>query len=96
MHYYNIGHVHYKYYGEQNYVDWKVKENNIKLLLTPKEWLGRHTDNFDYNIELNKMYAKKFNTDYMLLDDVDKNVKMVHFLGINKNIHTIKNNITKK
>ena len=29
LHYYNKGDVHYKYYGEQNYVDWKVQEHNI-------------------------------------------------------------------
>ena len=42
------------------------------------------------------MYSKRFNTDYMLLDDVNESVKMVHFLGINKDMHTIENSITKK
>ena len=39
LNYYNKGIVHHKYYGEQNYVNWKVKKNNIKLTTTPKEWL---------------------------------------------------------
>ena len=30
LHYYNTGVVHHKYYGEQNYVNWKVQQNNIK------------------------------------------------------------------
>ena len=32
------------------------------------------------NIELNKMYAKKFNTDYMILDP-HENIKIIHYLG---------------
>ncbi len=95
-HYYNIGDVHYKYYGEQNYVNWKVEENNIKLLLTPKEWLGRHTDDFNYNIELNKIYAKKFDTDYMIFDDVNKKIKVIHFTGVGKTIHEYKNKFIEK
>ena len=35
-HYFNNGDVHYKYYGEQNYVNWKLYEKNIKVTHTPK------------------------------------------------------------
>jgi hypothetical protein len=87
LHYYNTGVVHHKYYGEQNYVNWKVQQNNIKLTLTPREWLGRHTDNTMDNVELNKIYSKKFNTDYMILDKPHKYIKVIHFTGVGKTIH---------
>jgi len=86
LNYYNTGIVHHKYYGEQNYVNWKVQEHNIKLTLTPQEWIGRHTDDFKQNLELNKIYSKKFNTDYMILDDVNEKIKVVHFTGVGKTI----------
>ena len=86
LNYYNTGVVHHKYYGEQNYVNWKVQEHNIKLTLTPREWLGRHTDNTMDNVELNKIYSKKFDTDYMILDDVNEKIKVVHFTGVGKTI----------
>ena len=96
LHYYNNGDVHYKYYGEQNYVNWKLEEYNSKITKLPGQWVIKYTDNTKEMVELNMMYAKRFNTDYMLLDDVNKNVKMVHFLGINKDMHTNKNRIVKK
>jgi len=87
MHYYNKGDVHYKYYGEQNYVDWKVQEHNIKLTNTPKEWLGKYTNDLKQNIELNKIYSKECNTDYMILDRPHKYIKVLHFTGPGKTIH---------
>jgi len=42
------------------------------------------------------MYSKKFNTDYMILDDVNDKIKIVHFLGVNKNIHTHNDMFIKK
>ena len=87
LHYYNNGDVHTKYYGEQNYVNWKAKEHKIKLTLTPEKWLCKYTDNFKQNLELNKTYSQKFNTDYMILDDVHKYIKVIHFPDIGKTIH---------
>jgi hypothetical protein len=88
MHYYNNGDVHYKYYGEQNYVNWKVQENNIKLTTTPKEWLVKYTDNLKSNIELNKIYTKKFDTDYMIMgDEVNEKIKVIHFTGVGRKIN---------
>ena len=86
MHYYNNGDVHAKYYGEQNYVNWKVQEHNIKLT-TPQQWLCKYTDDFEQNLYLNKTYCKKFNTDYMIMDDVHKYIKVVHFTGVGRTIH---------
>jgi hypothetical protein len=90
MHYYNIGDVHYKYYGEQNYVDYKMFEHNALVTLTPKKWICKYTDDFKENLELNKLYSKMFNTDYMILGDVNKYIKTVHFTGIGKTIHQFK------
>ena len=90
LNYYNTGVVHHKYYGEQNYVDWKVQEHNIKLTLTPQQWLCKYTDDFKQNLELNKIYSKKFNTDYMILDDVNEKIKVVHFTGVGKTINKCK------
>jgi hypothetical protein len=95
MHYYNNGDVHYKYYGEQNYVNWKVQENNIKLTTTPKRWLAKYSDNLKSNIKLNMIYSKKFNTDYMILDKPHKYIKVVHFTGVGKTIHEHKENFIK-
>ena len=86
-HYYNVGDVHTKYYGEQNYVNWKIQEHKTKLVLTPKEWLGKYTNDFKENVTLNKMYRDKFKTDYMILGDVHKYIKVVHFTGPGKTIH---------
>ena len=87
LHYYNNGDVHAKYYGEQNYVNWKVQEHNIKLTTTPQQWLCKYTDDFKQNLHLNKTYSKKFNTEYMIMDDVHKYIKVVHFTGVGKTIH---------
>ncbi len=86
-HYYDNGDVHYKYYGEQNYVDWKLFEKEIKITQTPKEWLGKYTDNKSDMVEMNKLYSKMFNADYMILDDVNEKLKVIHFNGKHNSIH---------
>ena len=92
-HYFNNGDVHYKYYGEQNYVNWKLYEKNIKVIHTPKEWLGKYSNNM---VEQNKVYSKLFNTDYMILDDVNEMVKIVHFNGVDNAIHKYNTDFIKK
>ena len=96
LHYYNTGLVHHKYYGEQNYVNWKVQEHNIKLTTTPQQWLCKYTDDFKQNLHLNKTYSKKFDTDYMILDKVHKYIKVVHFTGVGKTIHKSNANFIKE
>ena len=86
-HYYNNGDVHFKYYGEQNYVDWKLFEKNVTIKQTPKEWLGKYSTKEKTMIELNKTYSKMFKTDYMILDDVNDKLKVIHFNGVNNSIH---------
>ena len=95
-HYYENGDVHYNYYGEQNYVDWKLYEKGVKIIETPKEWLGKYTDNKKDMIEMNKIYSKMFNTDYMILDDVNEKIKVVHFNGVNNTIHKYNENFIKE
>ena len=87
LYFYNKGVVHYKYYGEQNYVKWKIEEHKAKLTLTPKEWLGRYSTDIKKNTKLNMTYSKICNTDFMILGDVNEKIKIVHFLGIGKTIH---------
>ena len=48
------------------------------------------------NVELNKIYSKKFNTDYMILDDVNEKIKVVHFTGVGKTIHEHRDNFIKR
>jgi hypothetical protein len=85
--YYENGDVHYRYYGEQNFVDWKLYEHNVKILKMPGEWLGKYTDNKKDMIEMNKIYSKKFKKDYMILDDLNDSLKIVHFNGVGNSIH---------
>ena len=80
MHYYNSGLVHEKYYGEQNYVYDKVK--NIKTL--PGEWLYKETNNFREKLELEKIYCNKFKTNYGVMGDINKYIKVIHNAGVGK------------
>ena len=86
MNFYNKGDVHVPLYGEQNYVKWKIQEHNATLTKLPPEWLGTWTDSYKKNLELNQMYMNRFNTDYMIMDDVHENIKVVHFAGVGKTI----------
>ena len=81
LHYYEKGDVHFKYYGEQNYVFWKLDEHKIQINYLPAEWIVKYTNNNRENAELNKMYSKLFNTDYMILDEPNKKIKIIHYLG---------------
>ena len=87
MYYYNQGIVHYKYYGEQNYVYQCMLDKDIKITTTPGEWLYKHTDKFDEKLELERLYCKKFNTDYAIMGDVNKYIKVIHYAGPGKTIN---------
>ena len=45
---------------------------------------------------MNKLYSKLFNTDYMILDDVNKKIKIVHMNGINNTVHKYNKKFIKK
>ena len=87
LHYYNKGDVHYKYYGEQNYVYQCMIDKDVKITTTPGEWLYKHTDRFDEKLELERLYCKKFNTDYAIMGDVNKYIKVIHYAGPGKTIN---------
>jgi hypothetical protein len=91
MKFFNDEVVNYKYYGEQNYVNWKTFwEMKANVIKTPEKWIAKyHGAKEDYfkNIKLNKKYCEKFNADYMILDDVNPDIKVVHFLGPGETIH---------
>ncbi len=88
LHYYNTGEVHKKYYGEQNYVKWKTIEHKAKLTTTPPQWIAKYTDDYKDNLQLNKMYMKKFNTDFMILDkEVNNKIKVIHYTGVGRKIN---------
>jgi len=88
LHFYNNGTVHKKYYGEQNYVKWKILEHRAKLTKTPSEWIAKYTDDYKENLKLNQMYMDKFDTDYMILDkEVNEKLKVVHFTGVGRKIN---------
>ena len=88
MKFFNDEVVHYRYYGEQNYVNWKVFwEAKANVIKTPEKWIGKyHGDDFFKNIKLNKKYFEKFG-DYMILDDVNPDIKIIHMLGPDNTIH---------
>jgi hypothetical protein len=86
MNFYNKGDVHVPLYGEQNYVKWKIQEHNATLTKLPPEWLGTWTDSYKKNLQLNQIYMERFDTDYMIMDDVHENIKVVHFAGVGKTI----------
>jgi hypothetical protein len=89
MKFFNDEVVHYRYYGEQNYVNWKVFwEYKANVHTTPEKWIAKyHGDDYFKNIKLNQKYCKIFDADYMILDDVNPNIKVVHFLGPGETIH---------
>ena len=88
LHFYDNGTVHKKYYGEQNYVKLKVLEHKAKLTKTPSQWIAKYTDDYAENLNLNKMYMQKFDTDFMILDkEVNEKLKVVHFTGVGRKIN---------
>ena len=88
LHFYNEGTVHKKYYGEQNYVKWKILEHKAKLSKTPSQWIAKYTDDFAENLKLNQMYMQTFNTDFMILDKaVNEKLKVIHFTGVGRKIN---------
>ena len=90
MHYFNERIVHFPYYGEQNYVNWRMDEHNIKLTKTPPEWIGKCDINIKEDTVNNGMYNEKFG-DYMFMDVVNPNIKVIHFTGPDNTIHNNKN-----
>ena len=73
-----------------------VKERARSIKTIPGEWLFKQTKDFKKNLELQKLYCKKFNTDYAIMGDVNKYIKVIHFTGPGKTIHEHKDNFIRE
>ena len=93
-HYFNNGTVHFKYYGEQNFVEDTCVENNIKITHMPGEWICKYTNNKDSNLMYSQKYMQLFNQDHMILYKPNSVLKIVHFAGakLNDTIHDCTDN----
>ena len=85
--YYNQGIVHKKYYGEQNFVYQCMLDKDIEVTTIPGKWLGLYDYDYKKNLDIQKMYCDKFKTDYMIMGDTHKYLKVVNFAGPGKTIH---------
>ena len=58
------------------------------MTTTPPQWIAKYTDDYKDNLQLNKMYMKKFNTDFMILDkEVNNKIKVIHYTGVGRKIN---------
>jgi len=90
LYYYKQNIVHYKYYGEQNYVENMLRQHKTKITTMPEHWIGKYTNDDSVNRKYNVLYDEKFNKDYMILDEPNENLKIIHFANPNANIHDCK------
>lgn len=102
LHYFINGTVHYRYFGEQNFVYDTCAENDISVATMPGEWVAKYTDDFDNNNKLNRQYIQAFDEMYMYLgDEFNPKIKIVHFANPSNTIHKhvenddIRNNLCK-
>tara|TARA_B100001173_G_C15946247_1_gene529327 strand:- start:89 stop:862 length:774 start_codon:yes stop_codon:yes gene_type:complete len=88
--YFRKGTVTYKYYGEQNFVQWMCKKHKIKLTLMTPEWVCKLTNDKKQDFVNNLDYMEKFNQDYMILDKPNPLIKIIHFANPEADIHNSK------
>jgi hypothetical protein len=79
--------VHYKYFGEQNFVYNRLKEFDIKLLTIPGKHVCKITNDKKQNLEVSLEYMKKYKADYMILDKPHPNILIIHFANPHTTIH---------
>ena len=84
LHYFKNGTVHYKYYGEQNFVEDTCLENGVKITHMPGEWIVKVNSEKDRNHYHQLKYMKEFGKEYMILDKPHDDIKIVHFAGAEK------------
>ena len=89
LYYYNNGMVHYKYFGEQNFVEDTVRENTGLVTHMPGQWVAKYDNNDSkINAAYQSMYCSKFNKDFMILgDEIDEDIKIVHFANFENTVH---------
>jgi phenylpropionate dioxygenase-like ring-hydroxylating dioxygenase large terminal subunit len=91
LYYYNEMIVHYKYFGEQNFIKDRARHHNINITLMEPEWVGIYGLNKKQNLKNNRTYMDRFKEDYMIMDKPNPKVKIVHFLNPLTTIHQCKN-----
>ncbi len=90
LHYFKNNIVTYKYYGEQNFVNWMCEKHKIKLTLMTPEWVCKLSNDKKQDYKNNIHYMKKFNQDYMILDKPNPLIKIIHFANPEADIHNSK------
>ena len=68
----------------------QIIKNNIEITLINGKWIGKYTLDKQQNLENNVVYCKKFDEDYMILDEPNPNLKIIHFAGPETAIHNCK------
>ena len=95
--YWKNGTVHYKYFGEQNFVYDTCIENGHKVTQMPGQWVAKYDQEPDLNRSYNVMYMQNFDEDFMILgDEVNPNIKIVHFANFDNTIHDTKDEWVKE
>ena len=88
LHYYMNGCVDYQYFGEQNFVEDTVRENNHPVVTMPGQWAVKYDCDKSKNFKYQYMYTEKFDQDYMILGgELNENIRIVHFANFNNTIH---------
>jgi hypothetical protein len=88
LHYYNNGTVHYKYFGEQNFVYDTCVENDCKITTMQGDWVAKYDKDIGLNASYNTMYYENFGHDFMIMgEEVNENIKIVHFANFDNTIH---------
>ena len=71
-------------------------ENNIKITFMPGEWICKYTQDKSLNDKYNLKYMSEFKKDYMILDQPNPSIKVIHFAGVNDSIHNCKEDWVKR
>ncbi len=87
LHYFKKMTVHYKYFGEQNFVHRCVEKFNIDLITLPGNQICKITNDKKQNMEVSLEYMKRYKADYMILDKPHPDIKIIHFANPHTTIH---------
>ena len=88
LHYYHNSTVHFKYFGDQNFVHDTVVEYNGKITQMPGQWVAKYDKDIRLNSRYNMWYSQKFGADFMIMgDEVWDELKIIHFANVDNTIH---------